>query len=397
MTALEATFIDRINALGSSQWNHLVGDTYPFLRHEFLWALEESGSVSADTGWTPQHLIIKDHKDELVAIAPTYLKEHSYGEYVFDWSWADAYQRNHIPYYPKLLTAIPFTPSVGPRLVVSPAYNTAETWSFCLQTIIDFCVDRQLSSWHLLFPDSHTAERLKQQTATYRLMKRSGVQFHWYNDGYQSFADYLKHMKARKRNSIRKERAHVAKQGITFTQLSGREISPAQLNDFYTFYHATYMKRGQYGYLNRRFFELLVETMPESLLFILAHKDGGNVAAALFFTSADTLYGRYWGCLEAYKFLHFETCYYQGIDYCITRQLAHFDAGAQGEHKIQRGFRPIETLSYHWVAHPTFASAIGNFLEQERPHIQAYLAEASTYLPFKQTPQPEEQLTMNNG
>ncbi len=384
MSNLKAIFLNTIDDIPQRQWNRLAGETYPFLRYEFLRALEESGCATADSGWTPNHLTIRNTQGQLVAIAPAYLKEHSYGEYVFDWSWADAYQRNQIPYYPKLLTAIPFTPSVGPRLLIDPAYHTAETWDFYVQTMINFCLEQRLSSWHLLFPDEQTAEKLDDQTAAHSLLKRTGAQFHWYNDGYQTFADYLSHMKARKRNSIRKERAHVAAQGITFAHLSGREISPAQLNDFYTFYHATYMKRGQYGYLNRRFFELLVETMPDQLLFVLAEKEGETIAAALFFTDTDTLYGRYWGCLDEYKHLHFETCYYQGIDYCISQQLAHFDAGAQGEHKIQRGFRPIETCSYHWIAHPAFADAIGQFLAQERPHIQAYLVEAGGYLPFKQ-------------
>ncbi|MFT5196779.1 MAG: putative N-acyltransferase [Cellvibrionaceae bacterium] len=384
MTKLIAQFLSQINQISNNEWNELVGNDYPFLQHEFLNALEQSGSASAESGWTPNHLIVRDEKDQLVAVAPAYLKTHSYGEYVFDWAWANAYEQNRMPYYPKLLTAIPFTPCTGPRIRVKDGPNAADVYRFCIQEMIGFCESNHLSSWHLLFPQEAEEDIKVQTVLRQHLMKRSGVQYHWYNDNFGSFSDYLGAMKARKRNSIRKEREKVEKQAITFTHINGRDATSSQVQDFYVFYHATYMKRGRYGYLNQEFFERLVETMPEKLLFVFAQKDGGNIASALFFIGEDTLFGRYWGCLDEYDQLHFETCFYQGIDYCIQHGLQHIDAGAQGEHKIQRGFRPIETTSWHWIAHPAFEEAIQNFLDEEGPQIQHYIDDAQRYLPFKQ-------------
>ncbi|MFK7804615.1 MAG: GNAT family N-acetyltransferase [Anaerolineae bacterium] len=382
---LTSKFLSRIDQISTKEWNDLVGDSYPFLKHEFLNALEISGSASAESGWTPNHLIVHNGEGQLLAVAPAYLKSHSYGEYVFDWSWSHAYQKNRIRYYPKLLTAIPFTPCTGPRIKVADGPHTAEIYEFCVRTMINFCETSRLSSWHLLFPQEAEENIKVQKVMSRHLMKRSGVQYHWYNAGYGSFADYLGAMKARKRNSIRKERKRVEDQAITFEHINGRDVTAEQVHDFYIFYHATYMKRGSYGYLNQEFFEQLVETMPEKLLFVFAQKAGTNIAAALFFIGDDTLFGRYWGCLDEYDQLHFETCFYQGIDYCIKNQLQHIDAGAQGEHKIQRGFRPIETTSWHWISHPAFEEAIQDFLDQENPQIQEYIDEAQRYLPFKQS------------
>ena len=260
--------------------------------------------------------------------------------------------------------------------------DTAALTRFCLDQQIGFAQQNRLSSWHILFPANELAPHLD---AHPNLLQRTGSQFHWYNRDYQTFEDYLGAMKARKRNSIRKERRRVVEQGITFAHVTGHEITAEQLNDFYIFYHATYMKRGMSGYLNREFFELIVAHMPENALFIFAHKGVQRIAAAMFFVGDDTIYGRYWGCLEEYKNLHFETSYYQGIDYCITQKMAHFDAGAQGEHKIKRGFEPIETYSYHWIAHPAFEQAIADFVQEERPHILMYIDDAATYLPFKKS------------
>lgn len=392
MNELVAHFCDQIQTISKDEWNALTGIDYPFLRYEFLAALEDSGSVSEETGWIPQHLALRNSEYELIALAPCYLKDHSYGEYVFDWSWANAYYEHRLEYYPKLLTAIPFTPSVGPRLSVRKDVALTNIHQLCIHAIIELCHRHELSSWHLLFPHSSLieiidAEIARENLPQLKLMKRVGMQFHWYNQGYSCFADYLGAMKSRKRKSIRKEREKVAQQGITFLHVGGEEISEAQLDDYYIFYHATYMKRGQHGYLNRSFFELLIETMPENLHFVFAQKNGRNVATALFLLGGDTLYGRYWGCLEEYDQLHFETCYYQGIDVCIEQNLSHFDAGAQGEHKIQRGFEPIATYSYHWIAHPAFRDAIQDFLDHEQAHIFEYIEDAKSYLPFKQTEQ----------
>ncbi len=385
MAQLSSRILHSIHDLSSADWDAVVGDRYPFLKHAFLSALEDSGSVSPENGWVPNHLAVSGADGALVAVAVAYLKDHSYGEYVFDWSWAHAYQQNRMRYYPKLVTAIPFTPCTGPRLCVSPTVSDddrADVYRFCIDELIKHAKIRRLSSWHILFPEEGTDASVI-PVLNERLMMRSGSQYHWYNPGYKTFADYLGDMKARKRNSIRKERDKVSQQGIEFVHLKGNEMSADMVGDFYIFYHATYMKRGQYGYLNREFFEQLVATMPENLLFVFARKGEANIAAAMFFVGADTIFGRYWGCLDEYDQLHFETCYYQGIEFAIANQLDHFDSGAQGEHKIQRGFRPIETRSWHWIADPGFADAIDDFVHRERPQILAYIKDAERYLPFK--------------
>ncbi|MEM7131924.1 MAG: GNAT family N-acetyltransferase [Chloroflexota bacterium] len=384
MSGFKSQFTEQICSVTQEEWNGLVGIEYPFLRYEFLVALEESGSVSAETGWQPQHLIIRDQASQLVAVLPCYEKDHSYGEYVFDWSWANAYYQHGMNYYPKLLSAVPFTPAVGPRLVIDPEQDVDLLRHCAVQAVTDFCQRQRYSSWHLLFPQSVLKEGLDAISGEHSLMCRTGSQFHWYNRGYECFADYIGAMTSRKRKSVRKEREKVVEQGITFLHCSGQEITPELLDDFYLYYHATYMKRGQQGYLNRGFFELLLQTMPESLLFVFAQLDGRNIAVAFFLKGGGTLYGRYWGCLEEYKHLHFETCYYQGIDHCIDHNLAHFDAGAQGEHKIQRGFEPIPTYSYHWIAHPGFRDAINDYVALESQDVLAYIDDAATYLPFKQ-------------
>ncbi|MEM9774605.1 MAG: GNAT family N-acetyltransferase [Chloroflexota bacterium] len=384
MATFSAQFLQSIEEIPPAEWNGLAGDDYPFIQHEFLLALEKSGSASTESGWIPNHLVVRDQTNQLVAIAPAYLKDHSYGEYVFDWSWAHAYQQNRLPYYPKLLTAIPFTPCTGPRLVVDPAVDQTAVYTFVVSAMLNFCERRRLSSWHVLFPQEALENPAVRPVLQHGLMERSGVQYHWYNQNFETFQDYLGAMKARKRNSIKKERKKVVDQGITFKHVTGSALTATQLEDFYVFYHATYMKRGMYGYLNQDFFTRLADTMPDRLLIVFAQKDGANIAAALFFLGSDTIFGRYWGCLDEYDQLHFETCFYQGIDYAIANGLQHFDAGAQGEHKIQRGFKPIETTSWHWISHPGFADAIQNFLHQEQPDILSYIEDAQRYLPFKQ-------------
>ncbi len=378
-------FHDRLQSIPKDDWNRIAGIEYPFLRYEFLAALEESGSVAPAEGWIPRHLALTDANGTLAAIAPCYEKDHSFGEYVFDRAWADAYHRHRIAYYPKLLTAVPFTPSVGPRLKFAPDCAGVESVRQCIDSILAYCAEEEFSSWHLLFPEPKLLDLMEESGCRDQLLYRIGVQYHWYNQGYGSFADYLQAMTSRKRKSIRRERQQVTEQGITFLHVDGAEITPAQLDDFYIFYHATYMKRGQQGYLNRHFFDLLTASMPENLLFVFAQLGDRRVAAAVFFRGGDTLYGRYWGCLDSYHQLHFETCYYQGITYCIEHQIAHFDAGAQGEHKIQRGFEPIATCSAHWIAHPAFRAAIGEFVQQEKGQILAYIDETKRYLPFKQS------------
>lgn len=360
-------------------WQRLAGTSNPFLRREFFQALEESGCTSPDTGWTPSYLVFR-HGNQLIGLAPAYLKTHSRGEYVFDWGWAEAYQRYGLPYYPKLLVAIPFTPSVGPRLLLAPELRQHLTPQL-LHNALDALTDRLgAHSWHVLFPDSEDQVLLNNGQGFHRL----GCQFHWHNRNYQSFTDYLSALNSRRRKAIRKERRQVAEQDITFTRFHGQNIPAQVLAAFYVFYQATYLKRGQRPYLNQAFFEQLHRDLPEHLHLIMAMKDGQMIAGALFLQSESTLYGRYWGCLEEYKHLHFETCYYQGIELALSLGLSHFDAGAQGEHKLIRGFEPTRTHSWHGIRHPGFREAISEAVHEESKQVQAYIAEAETLLPFKE-------------
>ncbi len=377
---LEARFLPSLTQLDRESWNRVAGTDYPFLRHEFLLALESSGCTDADSGWQPYHVVLY-RDDALIALMPMYLKSHSYGEYVFDWSWADAYRRHGRQYYPKLLTAIPFTPATGPRLCVAEGENAAQCRAALQAAAQQFADQQDLSSWHVLFPGDEEAATLEGQG----MSLRRGSQFHWFNQGYGSFDDFLATFNSRKRKSLKRERRRVAEQGIELDTLEGHEISERDWDEFYRFYQMTYAKRsGHGGYLNRGFFAQLGETLPEHCVMVRARLNGEAVAGSLCLRSGDTLYGRYWGCVRELDCLHFEACYYQGIEYCIRHGLKRFDPGAQGEHKIQRGFTPIPTVSAHWMADPAFAQAIDDFTRREEDHIDAYIREASNYLPFKQ-------------
>ncbi len=387
LAELEARFLPSLSQVDGEAWNAIAGTDYPFLRHEFLLALETSGCTDADSGWQPYHAVLY-RGDTLIALMPLYLKSHSYGEYVFDWSWADAYRRHGRHYYPKLLTAIPFTPATGPRLCVADGENPVQCRSALLAAAQQLADQQDLSSWHVLFPGDEEAAQLEAQG----MSLRRGSQFHWFNEGYASFDDFLATFNSRKRKSLKRERRRVEEQGIELNTLEGDEISERDWDEFYRFYQMTYAKRsGHGGYLNRAFFSQLGDRLPEHCVMVRASLDGEAVAGSLCLRSSDTLYGRYWGCVRELDCLHFEACYYQGIDYCIRKGLKRFDPGAQGEHKIQRGFTPIATVSAHWMADPAFAQAIDDFTRREEDHIDAYIREASNYLPFKQQPaRPED-------
>ena len=374
---LTITTCDSIDSIGQAQWEQLAGKENPFLRYEFFAALEQSGCTSAENGWQPQHLIIRSG-DAIVGVAPAYLKTHSMGEYVFDFAWAEAYQRHGLPYYPKLLIAIPFTPSRGPRLLIEPSVRATLKTGDVPELLDSLIKDLGVHSWHLLFPDVADQSLLHQEGELNRL----GCQFHWHNRDYRSFDDFLAALTSRKRKAIRKERRQVADQSITFTRYAGRDISDQVLSMFYVFYQATYLKRGQRPYLNKAFFQQVRECLPEHLTIIMAAEDGKMIAGALFMTGQDTLYGRYWGCLDEYNF---ETCYYQGIELAIDQGLARFDAGAQGEHKLIRGFEPVLTHSWHGIAHPDFRDAIARFTREEAEHVLAYTEDALDALPFRQS------------
>lgn len=382
MTAAAFEFIDRIADLGRERWNALAGTEYPFLRYEYLHALEASWSVCPRAGWRPCHLVAQDAEGPW-ALLPLYEKTHSWGEYVFDWSWAEAYHRHGRGYYPKLVTSVPFTPCQGPRLLLRAGCEAG--LPDLVAAVQDRARMRRCSSWHLLFPDGAGQALLESQPLPdwQPLLKRLGVQFHWRNAGYGSFAEFLERFTSRKRKNLRKERDSVRAQGIDFVWLEGEEVTDALLDRFYVFYQATYLKHGQRGYLTRDFFARLLTEMPEQVFMVLARQGGREVAAAWFLKSRTTLYGRYWGCLEEFDHLHFETCYYQGIEYCIAQGLSWFDAGAQGEHKLLRGFEPYYTCSYHWLVDEDFREAVADFLERERQSLAEYKKEAASLLPYR--------------
>ena len=380
---MEVKFLNNINDCSPKQWDDLFNTDYPFTKHAFLYALETSGCVTPSTGWQPQHITVNEN-GALIAALPCYLKTHSYGEYVFDWSWANAYQQHGLNYYPKLLAAIPFTPATGPRLAIDNNFATQDDQIKLIQTI-DQAIRNKfgltgISSWHLLFP----SETLSSQLQQCQWQQRVGIQYHWFNDNFDSFDDFLQTFKSRKRKNVRKERESVAKQGFEIRIVTGEDIDTQLMGAFYRFYHLTYLKRsGQHGYLNLAFFNALLQDMADSLVMVCAEENGTLIAAALCFKDDKTLYGRYWGCEKEYDFLHFEICYYQGIEFCINKQLKRFDPGAQGEHKIPRGFKPIKTYSNHVILHPEFSQAINRFIDDEKQQIDVDLEHLNSLLPFK--------------
>lgn len=388
--------IHSIHSISCAEWNALAGTGYPFMRHEFLAALETSGAVGDESGWQIRHLLIyrrdNNHKEKLIGAMPLYRKHHSWGEYVFDWAWAQAYERQGLPYYPKLVGAIPYTPSEGMRIALDANESLDNIWPELEKQLLGCVNNERCSSLHLLFTDLNVNSVIEKNSQSTELLARRGVQYHWFNrhavdenqHPYKHFPDFLADFNSRKRRSLNKERKRVIEQGITLKRLTGTAITEKYWDAFYHCYQLTYLKRsGHGGYLNREFFRQLAETLSEQVLLVVAERDNTFVAAALCFIGSDTLYGRYWGCLEEVDGLHFEACYYQGIEFCIEKQLRRFDPGAQGEHKIARGFRPVFTHSWHFLANPRFHYAIKDFLAREQVHIETYRQEAEQLLPFR--------------
>ncbi len=370
----------RIGDLPDIAWDACAGGANPFVSHAFLSALEDSGAVVPEAGWIPHHLTVEDARGRVVGCAPAYLKVHSYGEFVFDWAWADAYGRAGLPYYPKLLCAVPFTPATGPRLMVRPEAppDTADLLAAGLRRLAEA---RNLSSAHVNFVGETDRRRL----AGLGFQSRFDVQYHWDNPGYPSFDDFLGALASRKRKAIRKERREVADSGIDVRVLTGADILEAHWDAFNRFYRATSDKKWGPAYLTRDFFSLLGERMGDRVVLVMAFRAGRPVAGALNLRGGDTLYGRNWGCLDDARFLHFEVCYYKAIEYAIAHGLRRVEAGAQGRHKIQRGYLPSLTRSVHWVAHPGFRDAIGRYLEQERTVVEAQMAELMAQSPYRRT------------
>lgn len=376
---MKARFIDNIEKISSETWNSITGIDYPFLRHEFLHALEASQSVCAARGWQPQHLLIENN-ETLIATLPLYIKSHSMGEYVFDRGWAEAYQRNGLPYYPKLLSAIPFTPASGPRLSFIDC-DKSQLLQTVAEALQQHCEKIGASGWHILFPEQQALQDWQNVGSDTRL----GCQFHWRNDNYETFDDFLAGFASRKRKELKRERRCVADQNIRLERLTGEQITIKHWQEFYRFYQLTNLKyNGHGGYLTADFFVRLHQSMRDHLLLVMAYDENNEaIAGALNFFSPHTLYGRYWGATRDVEHLHFEACYYQGIEFCIERKLKRFDPGAQGEHKIVRGFHPTLTYSQHWIAHTGFREAIRNFLAEESKGVQQYQQEACSALPFK--------------
>jgi len=366
-----------VSEIPAAEWNALAGE-YPFLRHEFLAAMEDSGCASRRSGWNPRHLVLRDAQG-LAAAAPLYEKTHSWGEFVFDFAWARAAEQAGMAYYPKLVCAVPFTPATGPRMLCRAGPAAAELRLALLAAMRERVGDEQLSSVHALFLDADGRDACEQDG----WLLRRDCHFQWHNRGYRDFDDFLDSFSADKRKKAKRERRRVLEQGIEFRTLRGDELTDGLLERVFRLHENTFIRHGHAPYLNRSFFERIAQALASSFFVKLAMRAGEAVAVAVFFRSADTLYGRYWGADADYHSLHFETCYYQGIDYCIANGLAAFEPGTQGEHKIARGFEPALTWSAHWIADVPLRRAIASFLTREGQAIDAYASEADAHAPFR--------------
>lgn len=372
---MKLSTVDSLSTVDAAQWNALVNesveDDNPFIQYDFLRALEQHGCLE-NWGWQPRHILIHD-KNVLIGACPAYLKHNSYGEFVFDWAWADAYQRNDLDYYPKLITSIPFTPAKGPRLLARN--NDKEIKAQLIQAALDIVERKNLSSMHWLFCEDDDIAALKKEN----LMMRFDYQFHWQNHSYKNFDDFLSTMSSKKRKNIKRERRRVTDENIQITIKTGHELSEEEWQILYKFYQITFMKKSGTATLTLEFFR----AMAHKLVAIFALHQNEIVAGAICFQGKTTLYGRHWGCYEDYDSLHFEVCYYTGIEYCIQQKLQYFEPGAQGEHKISRGFLPVKTQSAHYIAHEGFRGAITDFLQREEQAMLKYGQSLNEASPFK--------------
>jgi predicted N-acyltransferase len=371
--------------IDESAWDKLGNNSYPFTRHAFLYGLEKYGCLEP-FGWQSAHCVVHDG-DDLIAALPCYIKTNSYGELVFDHAWAQAYQRSGMDYYPKLVTAIPYTPATGDRFLINAekvpdGEDQLKLRLYCCQAAIQFCEAHQFSSWHILFSQKETLDSLKQ----HHIMQRCDIQFHWQNNDYANFEDFLATLSSRKRKNIRKERQATSQHGFEIAMQSGEELTEQEWGKVYDLYASIYNRKHGTPTLTPDFFQHLGQTLAPQVLVGSARSEGKIVAASLFYRSNTHLYGRVWGCEQFANNLHFECCYYQGIDYCIEHGLTHFDPGAQGEHKLSRGFLPTKTWSGHWIAHDEFRDAIANFLKQENQHINKYQIELMQHSPYRNDP-----------
>lgn len=367
-----------IAEIPAADWDACAGGVNPTVGYTFLQAMEESGSATARTGWAPQHLSLADAAGRIVGVVPLYLKSHSYGEYVFDYGWADAYERAGGRYYPKALAAVPFTPVPGPRLLVRPD-APPETRSHLVAGLAEFTRQRGLSSLHVNFPDDADAAAL----FAAGFLQRVGQQFHWTNNGYKTFDDYLAALNSRKRKAVNKERREALAPGLEIDVLTGADLQPRHWDAFYRFYLATSDRKWGSAYLSRKFFALIGERMADNIVLVMARKGTQYVAGAFNILGSETIYGRNWGSYGDYKMLHFECCYYRAIEFAIEHGLKRVEAGAQGPHKLQRGYLPVPTYSAHFIPDPGFRRAVAQFLAREREMVEQKIEHLAEYSPFR--------------
>jgi uncharacterized protein len=378
-------FATSIESISADEWNALELRGNPTLSHEFLVALERAHCVGPHTGWSASHLVLRDEHGALRGAMPLYRKTHSWGEFVFDFSWAQAYAQAGLRYYPKLVSMVPFTPAPGARLLVRrDAIDAAIVRRELVQHAVEFAKSQQIATLHAHFIEPDDLEALQSEG----FLLRKDCQFHWFNRGYHSFDDFIATFRAEKRKKALRERRKIQEAGVRFRTLRGEEMDAALLEIVFAFSSNTFAQRGNEHYLNTRFFELLCAKQPGSIMVKLAEYDARPIAAAIFFVGPDTLYGRYWGALAQFDSLHFEACYYQGIDYCIEHGIARFEPGTQGEHKIARGFEPTATWSAHWIADERFRRALANYLDQEHEAIDNYMLEVQSHVPFRREASP---------
>jgi len=368
---------ERLNKVDPTQWDRLTDGRNPFVRHAFLSALETNRCLE-EYGWYPQHILAYEDQ-ELVAAMPLYIKDNSYGELVFDWGWADAYHRAGLPYYPKLVCAIPYTPATGPRLLVAPEKDHSVYATALINHSRELAEQNKLSSLHWLFTDARDTQLFRD--AGYAL--RLGCQFHWHNHNYASFDDYLVNFTAQKRKQVKRERRRVQEQGIVLEVRHGDEMTDELWQVYHDYYCSTFDRKSGMATLSLEFFREIGASMPRNVVLVFARDGREYIASAFNLRGEDTLYGRHWGCRAEYHSLHFEACYYQGLDYCITQGLKSFEPGAQGEHKISRGFLPTPTWSAHWIAHPQFRDAITQHTQREELGMQQYIDSLMAHSPFK--------------
>ena len=379
----QVEILDRLSDLPASEWNALLPkDAGPFLRHEFLSTLEETGCVGGNTGWQVAHLVLKDDQSLLGAM-PLYLKQHSYGEFVFDWSWAQAYEQQGMHYFPKALCAVPFTPVQGSRILSADGVDTDLVRQDLIEGLKTIVLQNNLSSAHVLFPYAEEVKDFEKQG----FMLRDSVQFHWHNQNFTSFEDFLAILTMKRRKNIRREREQVAREALTFRHVPGIISTDADWEFFYRCYANTYLEHRSSPYLSEAFFKLWAQRMPENLHLIIAERSGNPIAASMLVVdpTSSKAYGRYWGAIEHVPCLHFETAYYQAIEYCIANKIQTFEGGAQGEHKMARGFLPTTIQSAHFIADPQFAKAVQHFLNREHQGIGAYVDELAEHSPLKST------------